>query len=241
MRASASAIAALVRYDTPTVCNGLEEIGAGHRDAGYTRRTMVMAPDGLRLADGARAVCGRAKTVRIRASRPHGRSASDAAALKAAYYAYVADADGPTVIVVEDLDAEPVGAFWGEVHSALHRALGAVGVITNGIIRDLDDLDPALMLLAGGVGPSHAHVHWVDYGEGASVFGMSVAEGDLVHADRHGAVVVPDDAVGALPDAIEAVRQREARILALTARSPFDHGALRRVVLGDTAEPGEGA
>ena len=234
-RASNEKIAALATYDTPTVCNGLELIDEATRLGAYTTRTMVMAPDRLALPDGHRAVVGRARTVRIEGAAPHGRTAEENAAFKADYYDYVADAHGPTIVVVEDRDAAPVGAFWGEVHTALHRALGAVGALTNGVIRDLDDLDPAFMLLGGAVGPSHAHVHWVDYGRGASVFGMAVEDGDIVHMDRHGAVRVPERAVAGLPGAIAEVQRREARVLALArADGPIDMAALRQVVGGAT-------
>lgn len=237
MRAQAAEIAALAAYDTPTVCDGLERLVEGSRLSGYTRRSFVAAPGGVVPAGGRRAICGRARTVRIRASRPHGRSEAENAALKMAYYDHLADAEAPGVVVVEDLDAEPVGAFWGEVHTALHRALGALGAVTNGLVRDLDDLDPGFLVLAGGVGPSHAHVHWVDFGRGARVFGLTVAEGDVVHADRHGAVVVPEHAVVALPGAIAEVEEREGRLLALARAEPFDREALRALVRGTAAAP----
>ena len=233
MKATHEEIAALAAFDTPTICNGLEMIDVETRVKGYTRRTMVLAPDGLALPEGHRAVCGRAKTVRIEGTTPHGRSYDENSALKADYYDYVADADGPTLVVVEDVDPEPLGAFWGEVHSALHRALGAVGAVTNGVIRDLDDLDPRFLLLGGSVGPSHAYVRWADYGDGATVFGMEVADGQVVHADRHGAVVVSEAAVARLPEAIAEVQRREARVLELARGSgPIDLARLRAVVGG---------
>ena len=233
MRASHDAIAVLARYDTPTVCNGLELIDASTRLGAYTTATLVAAPDGLRLPDGERAVVGRAKTVRIEGAAPHGRSYEENSGLKADYYDYVADADGPTIVVVEDRDRHPVGAFWGEVHTALHRKLGALGALTNGVIRDLNDLDPTFMLLGGAVGPSHAYVHWVDYGRGASVFELAVTDGDVVHMDRHGAVRVPEAAVAELPDAIAEVQRREARVLAIArAEGPIDMAALRATIAG---------
>ena len=80
-------------------------------------------------------------------------------------------------------------------------------------------------------------MHWVDFGRGASVFGMDVVDGDVVHADRHGAVVVPERAVRALPAAIEAVQAREATLLAFArADGPVDLAALRATVLGKAPE-----
>ena len=233
MRATNEELATLTAWDTPTICNGLELIDRATRLGAYTTRTMVLAPDAPSLPEGARAVCGRAKTVRLEGTTPHGRSYDENSALKADYYDYVADADGPTVVVVEDIDEHPIGAFWGEVHSALHHKLGAVGVVTNGVVRDLDDLDPRMPILGGSVGPSHAYVRWVDFGRGASVFGMSVEDGDVVHMDRHGAVRVPEEAVARLPGAIAEIQRREARVLAIVrAEGPIDLAKLRATVAG---------
>ena len=239
-RATNEQIAALAVYDTPTICNGLELVDEATRLGAYTTSTPIAAPDGLTLPDGHRAVVGRAKTVRIEGSVPHGRTYDQNSAMKADYYDYIADAIGPTVVVVEDRDAHPVGAFWGEVHSALHRKLGALGALTNGVIRDLDDLDPRFLLLGGAVGPSHAFVHWVDYGRGASVFGLAVADGDVIHMDRHGAVRVPEASVTALPEAIAEVQRREARVLAIArAEGAIDLAALRATVGGAATEAAE--
>ena len=232
-RASDEAVAALAAWDTPTVCNGLELIDQRTRLGAYTTRTMILAPDAPVLPEGHRAVCGRAKTVRLQGTTPHGRSYDENSALKADYYDYIAEADGPTIVVVEDVDDHPIGAFWGEVHSALHRKLGAVGVVTNGVIRDLDDLDPRMPILGGSVGPSHAWVRWVDFGRGAEVHGMRVGDGDVVHMDRHGAVRVPEEAVARLPEAIAEIGRREARVLAIArADGPIDLAKLRETVAG---------
>ncbi len=96
------------------------------------------------------------------------------------------------------------GAFWGEVQSAVHKALGCVGVITDGSIRDIPQWAPGFQALAGSIGPSHAWVHAESFGGEVRVAGMTVRSGDLIHADRHGAVVIPFDVAAKLPDAAEA-------------------------------------
>lgn len=229
-------LAALTRYDTPTICNALELLNPATRLQGYTTRTMIAAPDHLELPEGARAICGRAKTARIAGRVPHGRNAAENNALKMAYYEYIADAEDPTVLVVEDTDDDPIGAFWGELHSALHRSLGAAGAVTNGVVRDLDDLDARFLILAGKVAPSHAHVHWVDYGAGAQVYGMRVEDGQIVHADRHGAVVIPEAAVGRLAAATRRIQERERPILALAQAGRADLAALRALISGNSQE-----
>jgi len=125
--------------------------------------------------------------------------------------------------VIQDLDPEPgFGAFWGEVNTAVHRALGCLGCVTDGSIRDLDAIDPEFLLLAGSVGPSHAWVHVEDFGVDVNVHGMPVRHGDIVHADRHGAVVLPIDLVERLPEAIELCLRRERPILEAARRGELD-------------------
>ena len=231
-RASDADVAALRRFDTPTVCNGLELLVPESRLSGYTDRTFELAcPGPIRVDEDLRAVCGRARTARIRSRDASPHPADARSAIKADWYEHVAAGGLGSIVVVEDLDDEPLGAFWGEVHTALHRALGAAGAVTNGTVRDLDDLDPDFFLAGGRIAPSHAHVHWVDFGRGATVFGMAVADGDVVHADRHGAVVVPEHAVAGLPGAIAEVQAREARVLEIArAGGPVDLAALRALV-----------
>jgi len=143
----------------------------------------------------------------------------------------VADAEFPTVVVLQDLDDRPgYGAWWGEVHSTVHKALGALGCVTNGSFRDCDMLAPGFQIIGGRVGPSHAHVHMVDFGKPVNIFGMNVAHGDVVHADFHGAVVVPADAVRKLPDAIALVGRREKVILDVCASPDFSPAKLRAAV-----------
>ena len=113
----------------------------------------------------------------------------------------------------EDLDGEHAGygAFWGEVQSNVHKALGALGVVTNGSIRDIPMIAPGFQMLAGSIVPSHAYVHVVDYGIDVNVHGMAVKSGDLIHADRHGAVVVPADKIDAMKAALDELAAREAQ------------------------------
>jgi hypothetical protein len=127
----------------------------------------------------------------------------------------------PSLIVIEDLDGANAGygAFWGEVQSAIHRGLGAVGLVTNGSIRDLPQWAPGFQVLAGSVGPPHAFANLVAFDVPVTIAGMPVRTGDIVHADRHGAVVIPPTAVRDLPAAARQVAAREARILAV-ARAP---------------------
>ena len=213
----------LARWDTPTICNALEVVVPARRATGFTTGAHVCLDPGLLP------IVGRARTAVIRATTPPKESADALKKRRARYYAYVADAPGRTIAVIEDVDVAPgFGAFWGEVNTAVHAGLGCLGAVTNGSMRDLDDCAPGFQLLAGKVGPSHAHVHVVDFGSPVSVFGMRVEHDDIIHADRHGAVVIPESAVKEIPAAVELLVRREAVVLE-AARSPdFDIEKLAR-------------
>jgi regulator of RNase E activity RraA len=169
-------------------------------------------------------VVGLARTGTIRAKEPP----RGPVAARGDWYAYVADAALPTVVVIQDLDDRPgYGAFWGEVHTNVHRRLGALGCVTNGSFRDVTVSAPDFQLLGGRIGPSHAHVHLVGFGGPVNVFGMAVGHDDVIHADVHGAVVIPADCVTRLPAAVEVMARREKVILDLCRSDGFSVDALK--------------
>jgi len=221
----------LTEWDTPTICNGLEVTNPERRALGFTTGEMVCAFPDLKP------ICGFARTATIRAMAPAKRSAAENVAARQTYYDYVANGGpAPAITVIQDLDSEPgFGAFWGEVNTAIHKGLGALGVVTDGSIRDLDACAPGFQLVARKVGPSHAHVHVVDHGGQVNIFGMIVNDGDVIHADRHGAVVVPADAVKKLPDAIDLLTRREAVILE-AARAPGFNFETLKAAMGQSAD-----
>jgi len=136
------------------------------------------------------------------------------------YLDYVASAPRPSVIVIEDKD-EPAGygAFWGEVQTNIHKSLGCLGTVTNGSIRDIAQVAEGFQMLAGSISPSHAYVHVVEFGVPVTIHGMEVMSGDLIHADRHGAVVVPVEKIDAMAGALDGLVKHEAKIIA-AARAP---------------------
>jgi len=215
----------LRKYDTPTICNGLEIVAPERRAIGFTTSQMVSCDVTLPP------IVGYARTVLIRAMEPSSLSPAEQKEKRLAYYEYVGSAPGPTIPVLQDIDSVPgFGAFWGEVQTNVHKALGCPGAVTNGSIRDLDMLAEGFHLIGGEVGPSHAHVHVVEFGCQVSIFGMTVAHGDLVHADRHGAVVIPLDVANDLPAAIGVIEKKESFILE-AARSPgFSVDDLRKAM-----------
>ena len=206
-------VAALKAVDTPTICNAIELVEGRRGTDGFTRRPVVAAFPSLPP------ILGFARTATIRAAAPSTLDPQQAKALRIAYYRQL-EAEEPVVAVLEDTDDNPgVGAFWGEVNSAIHKGLGVEGAITNGSIRDLDMLAAGFQLIAGCVGPSHAHVHVTAIGVPVTILGMKVQPGDLIHADRHGAVVIAPGVAKELPKAIDLSLRQEAPILK-AARAP---------------------
>jgi regulator of RNase E activity RraA len=139
------------------------------------------------------------------------------------WWDHVLSVPAPRVVVVHDLD-EPrgQGAQWGEVQANIHRALGCTGVITDGSVRDLDEVRAlGFQFAAAHVSVSHAYVHMVDFGLPVKVGGLWVKPGDLVHADHHGAVVIPPEIAERLPDAVGRVEADERRIIQLCQSPDF--------------------
>lgn len=227
MHLDPSVLAALRALDTPTVCNALEVVAPARRGHGYTVTPLVCPRPELAP------IVGYARTATIRAMHPSGRAAPDDVAMRLAYYRHIAEGPGPTVTVIEDLDPLPgYGAWWGEVNTNVHRALGSAGVVTNGSIRDLDQCAEGFQLLAGSVGPSHAYVHVVSIGVQVQVAGMVVEPGDLVHADRHGAVVVPLDVAADVPAAAARIAEAEARLIGAAQQPGFSYEVLEQILTG---------
>ena len=101
----------------------------------------------------------------------------------------------------------------------MHKALGCLGTVTNGSIRDIAAVAEGFQMLAGSIGPSHAYVHVVEFGVPVTIAGMAAKSGDLIHADRHGAVVLPVEKIDAMQAALDGLIKQEARIIA-AARAP---------------------
>src|SRR5215472_6094862 len=193
--------------DTPTVCNLIEIVAPERRGAGYTASHLHCPfPDLPPMV-------GFAKTATIRARDPvRGPSYMQK---RLDYLDYVAAAPRPGIVVIEDKDEPPgYGAFWGEVQTNVHKALGCLGTVTNGSIRDIPTVAPDFQMLAGSFAPSHAYVHVVAFGITVTIHGMNASSGNLIHADRHGAVMVPADKIDAMQRALEGLMKQEERIIA---------------------------
>jgi regulator of RNase E activity RraA len=218
-------------YDTPTICNALERVVPERHGFGYTTRPLVCTQPTLPP------IVGWARTATIQAAQPSTRDPEAERRARLDYYRHIAEPPHPTVTVIQDLDATPgFGAWWGEVHTHVHRGLGSLGVITDGSVRDLDQAAEGFQMLAGSVGPSHAFVHAVEWGVTVNVAGMTVHPGDLIHADRHGAVVIPTAVAERIPDACDEIARAESVLIEASKRPDFDYAVLARILGGGGGE-----
>ena len=209
--------------DTPTVCNAIETAQGKRGFNNFTKATMVAS------APEEKSVVGYALTAKIAATSAPEEPAESLKERRMAYYKYMAESLRPSVAVIEDCDfPNCVGAFWGEINTTVHKGFGVSGVVTNGVVRDLGDLPTGFPVIAGSIGPSHAFVHVREFGKPVSVFGLAVEEGDLVHADRHGALVIPSLVIPSLQHAIENLIATERLVLEPASKPDFDFDAFAK-------------
>lgn len=206
----------LKRWNTPTIFNGWEQItrlDSGREGFNLEPVTDFMPNMGVMV--------GYAITVVIEPSnREHTRKNPLA---WEQYREYVASVPGPKIVVLQDLDKPLIhGAFWGEVNSNLHRALGCVGTIADGGIRDLDEMNNAgFKALARGLCVGHAWCTPVRWDCEVEVFGRKVMPGQLIHADKHGFLVIPDEDQQELLEAARFMDSNECRTMIRVARDSW--------------------
>lgn len=206
--------------NTPTIANAVERLGIRDRNEGFTRGNIRAVFPELGV------MVGYAVTVTMRSTRAPVKKL----ALKE-YWDHIATIPAPRVVVVQDLDEPPVGALWGEVNANIHRALGCIGVVTNGTVRDVDDVQPlGFHFFASGVAVSHVWAFPESYNKPVTVDGMTVRPGDLIHADKHGAITIPVDQIEPLLNAVAAVERYERPLIQLCKSPEFSTAKLEQLM-----------
>ncbi|MBQ4809128.1 RraA family protein [Phaeobacter sp. HS012] len=210
----------LRQVDTPTVCNAIEVAEGKRGFNAFTRGTMLAS------APEAGAMVGYARTARISALAPPTEPPEVIKARRMDYYRHMASGHRPAVTVVEDVDfPNCIGAYWGEINTTVHKGFGISGALTNGVMRDLGDLPEGFPVIAGSIGPSHGFVHVKEIATPVTVFGLQIRDGDLVHADRHGALVIPPAVLPHLEGAIRKLLETEKLVLDPARKEGFDFEA----------------
>ncbi|MDZ7726786.1 MAG: RraA family protein [Dehalococcoidia bacterium] len=221
-------LAALRAWPTPAISNAIETFNVRSRNTGF------MGPEIACRFPEFEPIVGYAVTCKIRASIP---PAEDPEAIPApAWWEHIESIPAPRIVVIQDMDQPPRGSFWGEVNANIHKALGCAGVVTDGGVRDLDEVrELGFQFVAKEVLVSHAYVHIVEVGGPVTVGGLTVRPGELLHADQHGAMQIPLDIAAQVPAAAQAVEDRE-RVIINYAKSPeFSREGLAGVMAGGQA------
>ena len=219
-------LAALRDIDSPTVSNAIEVFDVRPRNEGF------MTPDIRSLFPEMGPMVGYAATAVISAAGVEGHTVP-----RWDLWDHVLTIPEPRVLVIHDVDEPVCGAFWGEVQSNIFKALGCMGSITDGSVRDLDEVqEVGFQLFAKWVSVSHAYVRVIDAGVPVMVGGLLVRPGDLLHGDKHGVVSIPPEIARDIPSAARQVGEREHKIIEHCNSPDFNLKELRRLVSAPTSQ-----
>jgi len=212
------------RLETCVVANAIDSLNVRLRNEGYADSSIrCMYP---RLTP----MLGYAVTLKIKCSSPplEGNAYPD----RTDWWGYILRMPAPRVAVIQDVDSRPgTGAFLGEVHSTILQALGCVGAVTNGAVRDLSAVEASRFhLFAGSVAVSHAYSHIVEIGGEVEIGGMKIRPGDLIHGDRHGILSIPPEAAPQIPSTAVRMLDQERKLIALCRSADFSLEKLREAV-----------
>ena len=219
-------VEALQRIDTCTVSNAIETFQLRLRNAGFANSSIRC------MFQEWPPMVGYAATARLRTSEApmvggayHNRSD---------WWHSILKVPTPRIVVLEDQDRPPgVGAFLGDMHAAILRALGCVGFVTDGAVRELPQVrELGLQLFAGNVAVSHAYAHTYDFGEPVRVGGLEVRQGDLLHGDRHGLLTVPKQIAREIPAVAARLEKEERAVIAFCRSHEFSVDRLGQLLKG---------
>jgi len=219
-------LAALRQFDTCMVSNAIETFGTRLRNTGFADGSIRCT-----FQDGeAPPMVGYAATARLRSGEPPivGGSFHD----HTAFWSSILEVPEPRILVLEDMDNPPGrGAFLGDMHAAILKALGCIGYLTNGAVRELPAVRAiGIQLFAGSVAVSHAYAHIFELGATVRVGGMEVHPGDLLHGDRHGVLTVPMEFATKIPDAAARLQRAERTVIDFCRSNAFSVAKLREIM-----------
>jgi len=212
---SAECLEQLTHFDTCTLANAIERLDVRPRNEGFiVGAVRCQYP---RLPP----VAGYAVTGRVRSSMPPVSGGWYYEQID--WWRYLDSVSRPRIVVVQDSDPFPgTGAFFGEIHARICRALDCVAYVTNGAVRDIPGIEAlGLQLFAGSLSVSHAYAHVVEFGQPIEIGGLRICSSDLLHGDLHGVQRIPLEAVPDLPTAAEQVRQQEQELFRLCDDKEF--------------------
>ena len=215
---------ALRQFDTCMVANAVETFNVRLHNTGFTNASIHC------MFEDAPPMVGYAATARLRSGQPPmvGSSFRD----RADFWNSILEIPAPRILVLEDKDSPPGrGAFVGDMHSAVLKALGCIGYVTNGAVRELPSVRAiGIQLFAGSVAVSHAYAHIFDVGAAITVGGMEVRPGELLHGDRHGVLAIPAEIAAAIPAVAAEIQRAEQSVIDFCRSSAFSVAKLGEVI-----------
>ena len=215
---------ALRRFDTCMVSNAVETFDARLRNTGFADGSIRC------MFQDAPPMVGYAVTARLRSGEPpiEGGRFRD----RAEFWNGILEIPAPRILVLEDMDHPPGrGAFVGDMHAAILKALGCIGYLTNGAVRELPAVRAmGIQLFAGSVAVSHAYAHIFEFGATVRVGGMEVRPGDLLHGDRHGVLKVPIKLATEIPGVAVRLQRVEQRVIDFCRSSKFSVAELGEIM-----------
>ena len=224
-----SLIQKLRALDTPTVCNALEIVSPQRRGYGFTTEHLYCTRPDLPP------IVGYACTALFRGVRPGPRPPDEQKKFEGKYFDYVSNMQGPRIAVFQDGDGKQAksAAIFGEVMSAMHSALGCEGLITDGAVRDMEMMMDGFQCLHAAIAPSHIWFHMAEFACEVNICGMVVNSGDIIHADVHGAVIIPVDDIENIILSSNEISSRENRIIDLCKSENFTVEELKKTWGGE--------
>jgi regulator of RNase E activity RraA len=220
----AEQLQALARLDACTLANAIETFQHRLRNEGF------IDPSIHCLLPKLPPMVGYAATVKIRGSAPPTAAASYRD--RTDWWDYILSLPSPRVVVIQDDSTRRgLGSLVGAVHMNILRALGCVGAVTNGSVRDLPAAENAgFPLFAGSVAVSHAYIHIIEFDRPVQIGGLSVESGALLHGDLHGVQCIPLDIAPAIPAVAAKILARESALIELCQSSEFSLEKLKAAV-----------
>lgn len=221
---SREAVEALRNLDTCTVSNAVETFAVRLRNTGFADASVRC------MFEDMPPLVGYAATARVRSDDPpiNNHAVRD----RSDWWHSILEIPEPRIVVLEDMD-KPTGrgAFLGDTHAAILQALGCVGFITDGAVRELPRIRKmGFQLFAGNIAVSHAYAHIFHFGTTVKIGGLEVRPGDLLHADQHGVLNVPRSVAAQIPEVAAQLRERECKLIEFCRSRDFSVNRLSEVL-----------
>ena len=217
---------ALKKWPTPAVSNAIELLKVRPRNQGF------MLPEIKCILPDLGPIIGYAVTAIMTAD------SADIRRFKLRdWWKKIFEVPEPRIVVIQDLDHSAVDSFWGEVNANIYRTLGCLGAVTNGSVRDLDEVkDMGFHFFASGVAVSHAYARLLDVNIPVKVGGLEVKPGDLLMGDQHGVIAIPLEIARDVPPAAQVLAEWEQRIIDFCKSPKFNLEGLEELMNSPPAD-----